>query len=57
MDEEKKAQYKKLNSRATKLKMDLHDLAEDLPTGWEKIPEVADAAFNAYKELMDFKKE
>ena len=33
--------------------MDLHDLSEDLPTGWEKIPEVAQAAFDAYRELTD----
>ena len=48
-----KGAIKKLNARATGLKMDLHDLAEDLPTGWEKIPEVAERAFNAYKELAD----
>ena len=28
-----KAQIKKLNAQATNLKMNLHDLAEDLPTG------------------------
>lgn len=48
-----KAQIKKLNARATNLKMNLHDLAEDLPTGWEKIPEVAAQAFEAYKSLME----
>ncbi|CAG0997440.1 hypothetical protein ANRL2_03704 [Anaerolineae bacterium] len=46
-----KAEVKKLNAQATQLKMDLHDLAEDLPTGWEKIPEVADKAFRAYEQL------
>lgn len=51
--EELKALVKTLNGRATKLKMDLHDLSEDLPTGWEKIPEVAQAAFDAYRELTD----
>lgn len=55
MNEEQKAQFKKLNSRATTLKMNLHDLAEDLPTGWEKIPEIAEAAFQAYRELNEFK--
>jgi len=33
-----KAEIKKLNGQATQLKMDLHDLSEDLTIGWEKIP-------------------
>ena len=49
--EEIKAQIKKLNAQATSLKMDLHDLAEDLPTGWEKIMEVASKAYEAYQNL------
>jgi hypothetical protein len=48
-----KAQIKRLNAQATNLKMNLHDLAEDLPTGWEKIPEVASQAFQAYKSLTE----
>ncbi len=36
-----KGEVKKLNAQATQLKMDLHDLSEDLPTGWERIPDVA----------------
>lgn len=51
-----KAEAKKLNAQATQLKMDLHDLAEDLPTGWEKIPEIADKAFNAYEQLTETRK-
>jgi hypothetical protein len=51
-----KAQIKKLNAQATNLKMNLHDLAEDLPTGWEKIPDVAAQAFEAYKSLTDARK-
>ncbi len=54
--EDAKAQLKKLNAQATALKMDLHDLAEDLPTGWEKIMEVAQKAFNAYQNLDAAKK-
>lgn len=46
-----KAQIKKLNAQATQLKMNLHDLAEDLPIGWEKIPDVARQAFEAYQSL------
>ena len=48
-----KAQIKKLNAQATNLKMNLHDLAEDLPTGWEKIPAVAEQAYQAYKNLIE----
>jgi len=48
-----KAQVRKLNAQATSLKMDLHDLAEDLPVGWERIPDVAERAFQAYKTLND----
>ena len=48
-----KAQIKRLNAQATNLKMNLHDLAEDLPLGWEKIPQVAAQAFDAYKSLIE----
>jgi len=48
-----KAQVKKLNAQATNLKMNLHDLAEDLPIGWEKIPEIATQTFQIYKSLME----
>ena len=51
-----KAQIKKLNAQATNLKLNLHDLSEDLPTGWEKIPEVAAQAFDAYKNLTEARK-
>jgi hypothetical protein len=32
--------------------MDLHDLSEELPTNWERIPEVARVAFEAHTALM-----
>jgi len=51
--EELKARVKKLNAQATQLKMDLHDLSEDLPTGWEKIPDVAKRTFEAYQALTE----
>jgi len=51
--DELKAQVKKLNARATSLKMDLHDLAEDLPVGWEKIRDLAEETFEAYKNLAE----
>ncbi|MFC7331608.1 CCE_0567 family metalloprotein [Rhodocista pekingensis] len=46
-----KAEVKALNARATRLKMDLHDLSEDLPVGWERIPAVAAECHAAYEGL------
>jgi len=48
-----KTEVKKLNAKATQAKMDLHDLSEDLPTGWDRIPEVARVAHEAHAALMD----
>ncbi len=47
-----KAELKKLNARATQAKMDLHDLSEELPINWERIPEVARIAYDAHVALM-----
>jgi hypothetical protein len=55
--EEIKARLKKLNARATQAKMDLHDLSEDLPTNWEKIPEVSQRCHEAHAMLMAVRKE
>lgn len=46
-----KAEIKKLNGQATQLKMDLHDLSEELPIGWERIPEISEKTFQAYQKL------
>lgn len=46
-----KAELKKLSSQATKAKMDLHDLSEDLPVNWRQIPEIAARALDAYAAL------
>lgn len=46
-----KKEIKKLNAQATNLKMNLHDLSEDLPIGWDKIPEIAAQTFETYKNL------
>ena len=54
--EERKANLKKLNARATQAKMDLHDLSEELPTNWEKILEVAQRCHEAHAALMDARK-
>ena len=46
-----KADIKKLSSQAVQAKMNLHDLSEDLPLNWDKIPEVAQATFQVYEKL------
>ncbi|MBW8073570.1 MAG: hypothetical protein GJU77_07830 [Ferrovum sp.] len=53
--ENMKLVLKKLNAQATASKMDLHDLSEDLPTGWERIMEVAQKTFTAYQNLNEMK--
>jgi hypothetical protein len=47
-----KAELKKLSARAMQLKMDLHDLSEELPRNWELIPKLADDAFKAFADLQ-----
>ena len=54
--DELKAEIKKLNARAVQAKMDLHDLSEELPVNWERIPEVAKAAHEAHIALMAARK-
>ncbi|SFC19310.1 CCE_0567 family metalloprotein [Tropicimonas isoalkanivorans] len=48
---------KKLSMRSTTAKMNLHDLSEELPTDWEKIPEVAQETFEVFKALAAARKE
>ncbi|MCK9893239.1 CCE_0567 family metalloprotein [Frankia sp. AgB32] len=42
---------RRLNSRASQLKLDLHDLSEELPLGWESILDVAQRTYDAYAEI------
>lgn len=49
--EDLKAEIKKLSSKSVTWKMNLHDLAEDLPTGWPNILEVAQETFETFKAL------
>ena len=51
-----KAEIKKLNARATQAKMDLHDLSEELPINWERIPDVAKVAHEAHAALVAARK-
>ena len=57
MSDELKTLVKKLNAQATQAKMDLHDLSEELPIGWEKIPEQAQKTFEAYQKLTEARKQ
>jgi hypothetical protein len=55
--EELKTKIKRLNSKAGQMKMDLHDLAEGLPTDWEKLPEEAAKTYEIFRELDQLKKQ
>jgi len=46
-----KAEIKKLSARAAALKLDLHDMSEELPIGWERVPDVATRTHDAYAAL------
>jgi hypothetical protein len=46
-----KEEIRKLSARATAMKMELHDLSEELPAGWERILEVAERTRAAYEAL------
>lgn len=48
-----KKEIKKLSAQAMELKMNLHDLSEELPTNWERIPEIAEHTFEAFKRLTE----
>ena len=52
-----KLEIKKLSSQAVQAKMDLHDLSEELPTGWERIPEMAQKTFEIYGKLIAAKQQ
>ena len=48
-----KAEVKKLSTQAIQAKMDLHDLSEELPTDWQRIPEVAARCHDLHARLAD----
>lgn len=52
-----KAQIKRLNSKAGQMKMDLHDLAEGLPTDYESLMEVAAQTYEIYRQIDVLKKQ
>lgn len=51
-----KAEIRKLSARATNAKMNLHDLSEELPINWGSIPEIAQAAHEAFAALETARK-
>lgn len=53
--EELKTRVRKLSTRATQAKMDLHDLSEELPLRWEEIPAVAAATHEIFRQLQEAK--
>lgn len=55
--EELKTQIKRLNSKAGQMKMDLHDLAEGLPTDYETLIEVATATYEIFREIHELKQQ
>ena len=54
---ELKTKIKRLNSKAGQMKMDLHDLAEGLPTDYEKLIEEATKTYDIYRDLAELKKQ
>ncbi|MCO6179558.1 CCE_0567 family metalloprotein [Ciceribacter sp. RN22] len=49
--EDLQKKVRKLNSRAGAAKMELHDLAEDLPINWTEIRAVAERTHAVFAEL------
>ncbi|WP_375505709.1 CCE_0567 family metalloprotein [uncultured Nostoc sp.] len=53
--EELQGQIRRLNSKAGQMKMDLHDLAEGLPTDYNQLMDVAAATYEIYHQLDELK--
>jgi hypothetical protein len=53
--EELKTQIKRLNSKAGQMKMDLHDLAEGLPTDYERLIDAASETYQIYRQIDQLK--
>ena len=52
-----KTKIKRLGFEASQLKLDLHDLTEELPNGWEQIMPVAERTYKKYAELAAAKQQ
>lgn len=55
--EELKTQIKRLNSKAGQMKMDLHDLAEGLPTNYQQLMDAASETYEIYHQLDELKQQ
>ncbi len=49
--DELKAEIKKLSAKAMNMKMNLHDLSEELPVNWTNILTIAQETYDAYAAL------
>ncbi|BBC26998.1 CCE_0567 family metalloprotein [Pseudanabaena sp. ABRG5-3] len=55
--DELKTKIKRLNSKAGQMKMDLHDLAEGLPTDYEQLMDVAANTYDIFRQIDELKKQ
>ncbi|MCU0543581.1 MAG: hypothetical protein MUE44_15620 [Oscillatoriaceae cyanobacterium Prado104] len=53
--EELKTKIKRLNSKAGQMKMDLHDLAEGLPTDYQKLVGAATETYEIFRQIDSLK--
>jgi hypothetical protein len=55
--DELKTLIRKLNSKAGQMKMELHDIAEGLPTDLDRLMDVAGETYAIFKQIDDLKKQ
>jgi hypothetical protein len=55
--EELTTKIRKLNSKAGQMKMDLHDLAEGLPTDYKTLMDVAAETYEIFRQLDELKQQ
>lgn len=55
--EDLKTQIKRLNSKAGQMKMDLHDLAEGLPTDYDRLIDAASETYQIYRQIDELKQQ
>ena len=54
---ELKKRVRRLNSKAGQMKMDLHDLAEGLPTDYEQLIEEATKTYEIFSQLTELRQQ
>jgi hypothetical protein len=55
--DELRNRIRKLNSKAGQMKMDLHDLAEGLPTDYQQLKEVAAETYEIFRQIDEMKQQ